>query len=380
MRIFVVDDDPMGLKAISLFLSKSGHDVESFSNGMDLLTKLESSPLPDLVLSDVYMPRMDGLELLKRVRDKFRDLPVVIMTSSRELDVTVKALNLGAFAYLLKPLVMEEVGWMVLRVSENNRLRQELAQEQERMVHSQRLAELGVLSAGIAHEINNPNTFIRGNLDLLAKMWEKITPKLENNHGQNDPGVDLVRKEFPLILKGMIEGSDRISQIVHSLSTYTRHESEPKTNETSSIENVMAETFSLLARKVDGIQTTVAGIEPTMRIRLPEVKLLQVLVNLLSNALDALAGRPEPIVTIQVKREGASFLSISVTDNGPGFSPQSMSKLGTPFYTTKGPGEGTGLGLYITHQIVTRCGGKLVFTQREGGGAVATATLPAVES
>ncbi|MDH4224651.1 MAG: response regulator [Deltaproteobacteria bacterium] len=375
MRIFVTDDDQMVLKAVSLFLKRGGHQVEEYDSAADVLNKLKANHLPDLVLSDMYMPGMNGLELLAAIREVYKELPVIIMTSSREMEVTVKAINNGAFGFLLKPVVFEELAWMLSKVAMEKELRDKLAQETEHLIHAQRLAEVGTVASGIAHEINNPNTFIRGNVSLLQKLWEKTAALLEESNAADPELLRKIKTDVPLILKGVRDGSDRITQIVKSLSFYSRHGKDHQ--EKADLRKGLEEAQQILANKLWQTELKIVDDIPQVKeVSIPEVHYVQVLVNLLSNAADACKAKEKPTIEIKLGMEGNNMAVVTVIDNGTGISQEHMQKLLTPFFSTKIQGEGTGLGLYITHQLVARNGGTLRYLNHPGGGAEFSISLP----
>jgi len=373
-KIMVVDDDPMVLKYVALALKGKGYPVESFNTPKGVLDVMRQGAQPDLILSDMYMPEMTGLELLKTLRETQQETPLIIMTSSRELDITVQAINQGASGFLLKPVVLEELHWMIERLRRERDLKERLTQEEAKLTHAQRLAELGILSTGIAHEINNPNCFIRGNVDLLAKLWGHVEPLLSATDGA-DRKVTLARQEIPQILQGIRDGSDRITRIVKSLSLYSRQEA--KTALDASLREGVEEARNILVNRMDGVKVEWVDEAPQIqRVAAGEVQWVQILINLLANAADALKNTPQPQIRLEVHPEGNQQVRLDVIDNGPGIPPEHLPKLITPFFTTKRQGEGTGLGLYITHQLVTRLGGELTFANRPQGGACFTVILP----
>ena len=376
MKIWIVDDDQASLAALRMMLQHEDHTVQEFSAAKALLEQLSREELPDLILTDLFMPVIDGLELLADLRQNFPELPVTMVTSSRDLQLTVKAINLGVYGFLLKPVVMEELLMMVQRLERELGLRRRVAEEQERLVHAQRLAGIGTLASGMAHEINNPNSFIRGNIDILDKLWKRILPILEN--GADAASRDLLRfvkEEVPQILDGVRNGSDRITQIVNSLSLYTR-----ETRDLSGkgdFRAAISQAQVILNNKLGVIAVSVVDEAPGLaNVTAPEIHLEQMLINLLSNAADAVSQSPRPRITIRIQSINGSCVGIDIIDNGTGIDEAALGSLKTPFFTTKNQGEGTGLGLHVTHQLVTRAGGTLTYVNNPQGGATFSLALP----
>lgn len=376
MKIWIVDDDPASLAALRLMLQHADYTVREFSGAKALLEQLSREELPDLILTDLFMPVIDGLELLAELRQNFPELPVTMVTASRDLELTVKAINLGVYGFLLKPVVMEELLMMVGRLERELGLRRRVAEEQERLVHAQRLAGIGTLASGMAHEINNPNSFIRGNIDVLDKLWKRIQPILEK--GADAATHDLlqfVKEEVPQILAGVRNGSDRITRIVNSLSLYTGENRDIDSN--GDFRAAISQAQVILNNKLGVIAVSIVDEAPELaNVTAPEIHLEQMLINLLCNAADAVSHSPHPRITIRIQSINGSRVGIDIIDNGTGIDEAALSSLETPFFTTKRQGEGTGLGLHVTQQLVTKAGGTLTYANNPQGGATFSLALP----
>jgi signal transduction histidine kinase len=375
LLVWVVDDDPMAMTSARLLLEQEGHRARGFTDPRTLLAALKEGERPHLILADLYMPEIGGLELLRRVRNLQEDLPVTIVTSSRDLEGSVSAINEGAYGYLLKPVVPEQLAWLIGRLQRERSLRERVEMEQRRLAHAQRLAKLGMLTSGIAHEINNPNCFVLGNIDMLEKLWSRLEPQLEGLPVSAEDTLALARREVPEILREMRSGATRIAHIVRSLSIYSREAADPDGR--CDLRAAIEEAATVLRNKLGVLHFSVVDEAPDLRqAAVNAVDLEQMLVNLLSNAADATAGSPRPAVTVHVREAGGGGVRVDIVDNGHGIDPAQLYLLETPFFTTKQPGEGTGLGLYITRQLVIRAGGTLSFQNNPGGGATFTLTLP----
>jgi signal transduction histidine kinase len=245
-----------------------------------------------------------------------------------------------------------EAGSCALLTDRTDALRAE-----QQMLMAQRFESLGILSAGIAHEVNNPLAFIRGNLGCL----EQLAKRLEAAAEAQEVAVDLR------------DGVDRISMLVRELKSFTHSEEHRELSE-------------VCMRRVADRAASMAGVGiETGEIRkhfaqVPMVsgnegKLVQVALNLLVNAIQASDGEASIDLELAPERDG---VRLSVRDRGSGISEEALAHLFDPFFTTKAPGEGSGLGLSLSFDLALQHGGTLEAHNREGGGACFDLWLPAI--
>ncbi|MEY4763385.1 MAG: hypothetical protein RI907_58 [Pseudomonadota bacterium] len=259
-----------------------------------------------------------------------------------------------------------------------------LKQAQQQLLHSEKMASLGRLVAGVAHELNNPISFVLGNVHALKKYTDRMARYLEAVHSQAPPAqqaalrqklrIDHALSDLPSLIEGTIEGAQRTADIVHGLKRFSvmdREEREP------------VDLNAVIERAIHWVRK---GTAPDFLIHWsPQApcwvqgssgQLLQVLMNLIQNAYDAsraLVQAPELWVTLD--RQGA-WAEIALRDNGPGIPAEHQSKLFDPFFTTKPVGQGTGLGLSISFGAVEQHGGALTGGNAPEGGAVFKVKLP----
>jgi C4-dicarboxylate-specific signal transduction histidine kinase len=196
------------------------------------------------------------------------------------------------------------------------------------------LASLGEMSAGIAHEINNPLGIIEGNIELLDKL-------------KADPD------KFSQKLNSLKNATNRIAKIVGSLRRFSRSDTTDELKP-ESLHRIITDSMVLVEAKAKNAQVPlklIACEDPWILCN--ETEIQQVLINLLNNAIDAVKATPHPWVTIDLKASGRHCL-LRITDSGNGIPPQVQEKLFQPFFTTKKVGEGTGLGLSITRGILEK--------------------------
>ncbi len=255
---------------------------------------------------------------------------------------------------------------------------------EQQMFRSEKMASLGQIIAGVAHEINNPNNFIYFNLPILKKYIDAIRPFLDEvavkNPDQkflNMPYAFFIEDIYKL-LDNMHHGSERITSIVKDLKNYVRsHDAEEK--ELVLIGEVVEQAMVLVGKQVRKLVTTFeVDVEPGLpSLRLNAGKIEQVIINLVINAGQA-ADKDDSWVHLSVSRpdENAPWVLVCVEDNGAGISEENQSKIFEPFFTTKGDESGTGLGLAISHQIITDHGGEMTVQSELGKGTTFTIRLP----
>jgi two-component system, NtrC family, sensor kinase len=243
---------------------------------------------------------------------------------------------------------------------------EQLKSAQAQLVHAEKMASLGTLTAGIAHEINNPVNFIRASVSPLRRDVEQLLDGTLDDHDRAE-----VRDEVHKLLRGIEEGAGRTAEIVKGLRTFSRlDEDELKAVDLH-----------------EGIESTLALLHPRlahMTVRrsfgeLPDVdchagQINQVFMNLLANAIEASGERGE--ITIATAHDGGR-VRIAITDSGTGIAPEHLDRIFDPFFTTKDVGKGTGLGLAISHSIVEKHGGAIEVESVPGAGTTVTVVLPA---
>lgn len=260
----------------------------------------------------------------------------------------------------------------------------ELQRAQRQLVEQEKMASLGRLVAGVAHELNNPISFVYGNIHTLTRYRTAIMAYLDAIHdgsGADDPAalrkklrIDDIMDDFGPLIEGTMEGAVRISEIVKNL----RRLSFSKLGEVERV-NIerLINTAVLWAVRTRHVRVDVEiEVEPELWISGNEGQLHQVIVNLVENAIDAMRSTDAPRLVVSAARKGKEIL-FRISDNGPGIDKDHLSHIFEPFFTTKQVGEGTGLGLWISYGIVREHGGELLAANEPGGGATLSFLLPA---
>ncbi|MGJ5674251.1 MAG: ATP-binding protein [Nostochopsis sp.] len=277
---------------------------------------------------------------------------------------------------------------------------QELQQTQAQLIQTEKMSSLGNMVAGVAHEINNPISFIYGNISYAKEYIEELLELLnlyKNEYPQPTSTIqshleqielDYISQDLPKILTSMKIGAQRIREIVLSLRNFSRlDESEKKA--VNIHEGIDSTLLILNHRLKEGIQV-VKEYQALPLIECYPAQLNQVFLNLLSNAIDALEesffnelssaeNKVNPQILIHTNKVAGNRIYIQITDNGCGIEPKNQAKIFDPFFTTKQVGQGTGLGLWICYQIIQKHQGKIEINSLLGEGTTVTVTLPFVQ-
>jgi PAS domain S-box-containing protein len=254
---------------------------------------------------------------------------------------------------------------------------------QEQLIQADKMAALGTLVSGVAHEINNPNNFIMLNVPTLNRTWNSILPILDQYYETTGdfevPGYTFsqIRDEFPKICSDILEGSRRIQIIVKDLKEYSQ-KSEIEYLEPVNINEMLGSCINLLSKN---IQKYTQNFQIEYAPNLPLVlgnfqRFEQVVINLIQNACHALRSRNEKISIIARHDPSEKTVTISIQDEGIGIPPQNLPRIFDPFFTTKRESGGTGLGLSVSNSIIRKYGGSLKFTSEPGQGTTARIILP----
>ncbi|MAS07862.1 MAG: PAS domain-containing sensor histidine kinase [Ahrensia sp.] len=282
-------------------------------------------------------------------------------------------------------LVGRPIGELQRAYRELDSAHQKLTQTQQRMMVSEKMAALGRLVAGVAHELNNPISFVFGNMYALKRYGAAITEYLSacDGSGGNPAEIAALRKSLKIdrvlrdigpLVDGTLEGAERVRDIVQDLRRFSSNQEE--TTESFNITR-------LVRTAVDWVIKT-QRVKPAVRLDIPDKlelrgrkgQLHQIIVNLVQNAADVLEGDPKGEIVITGERSGGDVI-IRVADNGPGIPPERLDKIFEPFFTTKPIGAGTGLGLYVSYNMAMKQGGDLTAANRPDGGAEFTVRVPA---
>ena len=264
----------------------------------------------------------------------------------------------------------------------------DLKRTQGQLLHAEKMVSLGRLVAGVAHELNNPISFVLGNVLSLKRYASRLESYLGAVHAndvadnkalkamRDELRIDRILADMPHLIDGMIEGAERTRDIVDALKRFSAVDK--MTPEQVNLNEVVERSVRWVVQSATASFTVNTNLVPDLKCSGSSGQLQQVVMNLVQNASDATASQPEPSLTITGSVENGMTI-LRFADNGPGMAEEHLSRLFEPFFTTKPVGQGTGLGLSISYGIVERHGGKLSARNVPGGGAEFILSLP-VES
>ncbi|MDX9767562.1 MAG: ATP-binding protein [Ectothiorhodospiraceae bacterium] len=262
-----------------------------------------------------------------------------------------------------------------------------LKRTQQQLVQSEKLASLGQLVAGVAHELNNPISFVLGNVFSLQKYIGRIRTYLDAVHAQADAAelerlrrelrIDPILADMDSLIEGTIEGAERTRDIVEALRRFSAMD---KGDEVAfDLAEVVERSVHWVSRTVSGRFVVQNHLQGPIPVKGSPGQMQQVIINLVKNAYDAAVDGGEARLDI-TQHVADGTVEIAFRDNGPGIAVDSLGRLFDPFFTTKPVGQGTGLGLSISFGIVERHGGTLSAANAPRGGAIFSLRLPLLDT
>jgi signal transduction histidine kinase len=404
-RVLIVDDEEPVRNLFAACLGER-YLCRTAANAEEALALLATEAYA-LVLTDVSMPGLSGIELLRRIVARYPDTAVIIISGIDRTQRVLDAIRIGAFDYLIKPCELDVLELSVERALERRALlrdarrykqdlerrnvelarrKTELERLQAQIIHSEKMASLGQLAAGIAHELNNPAGFIYGNMEILAECaagLKRLLNAYERASVSTEVPAEIERIKHEIdyehaladlrdIINDCREGAERIRDVVQNLRTFSRlDEAEFKKID---LHEGIDSTVRLLSRYYTAGRVTLRrdyGQLPLVDCYAGQLN--QVWMNLLVNAAQAVNGVGE--VLIKTKLTG-DVVVVEISDTGCGIAREHLKHIFDPFFTTKPVGEGTGLGLSISYGIIERHGGTISVESRQGQGTSFTITLP----
>jgi signal transduction histidine kinase len=384
--ILIVDDSLSYLAALLDRLERHGFMIVLAQTAAEGLMRAEFAE-PDLILLDVVMPDIDGFEACRRLKagKTTKDIPVIFMTGLTDPKQKVTGFDAGGVDYITKPFQIEEV---LARINTHLALRRAhrelqdmvgtLAKAREDIVRNEKLAGLGAMVAGIAHELNTPI----GNSLMAATTFEMQTDDIGQHLASE--GV-ITRKEFEHYIQNARLSVNILSRNLHRAADIVTNFKQVAVDQTSS----QRRSF-LLAEVVAGnvltLQPTIKRTPFVIKQHVPEDLMMesypgplgQVITNLINNAIvHAYDGRSEGLIAVTAQLSAQGWVTLGVEDHGVGIRREDVPRIFDPFFTTKLGVGGSGLGLNIVHNIVTEVlGGTISVSSELGGGTRFTLTLP----
>jgi signal transduction histidine kinase len=414
--IIIVDDIPDNIRFLSSFLVEQGYNVRKAINGQMAL-KAIAALTPDLILLDVNMPDLNGYEVCRSLKENAltNAVPVIFLSAGNDVIDKVKAFQVGGVDYITKPFNLEEVLIRIQTQLTIQNLQNKLAERniqleqaldrlkdtQVGIVQREKMATLSKVVAGVAHEVNNPLSFILGNIapaqeyvnhlltvfKLYQQECPEVPPSVTNYLKEVD--LDFLTSDLNSLINSIKNGAERIRTVILALRIFARlDESGIKQID---IHECIDSTLLLLKYRLES-NANQPGIKIVKNYgKLPLVtghadQMNQVFFNLLVNAIDAIKVRVakqdssfEPYIAITTQLVDQNTVSIRIKDNGIGVAAENQSQLFEPFYTTKPAGKGIGLGLTASQKIIEEMhGGSLMLCSVPDEGAEVLIKIPAI--
>jgi signal transduction histidine kinase len=376
-RILFVDDEPGILKSLQRMVRS--HSIEAATEGAgsadEALRRIEQGGI-DIVVSDVRMPGMDGIELLTRLKGNHitQNIPVIMLTGDGDTTIKNVAIELGAMEFISKPADPTELSARLRNVMRLKSYQDQLVSHNrilsEQLVQAQKMEIAGLLASQAAHDLNNILSAIMGNAELVlykTSDWD-VHPEL----------------------KRVVNAAQHASQLVHQILQMGR----PTSDNLEPVDpgKVISESLDMIGVVFsNGIKVLWSNPQGKLQVNLDGTALYQVIMNLAINAAQAMGdtgtltiGLTEEDLNNEAvaEHEGCTsghFAVISVGDTGPGMDAATLVRIFEPFFTTKEEGKGSGIGLSVVDRIVRDAGGFITVTSAPGLGTTFALHLPTAE-
>lgn len=411
--VLIVDDEKINVALFSAQLKSAAYATSFASNGEEALAMAEQLR-PDLILLDVMMPGMSGFEVASRLKanQSTRNIPIIMITALDDHASRLKGLECGAEEFLTKPVLGAELLLRVrnllklkkyqdLLASQSNQLEEQVAEgnillseTQEKLVQSEKLASIGQLAAGVAHEINNPIGFVKSNIGSLKEyitnflqiieQYEALESMLPANlepiqklrELKQSIDFEFISEDVLLLIAQSQDGISRVAKIIQDLKDFARTDKNPSwisADLHACVDSALNIATNEIKYKADVVREYAS---------LPEIECLpaqlgQVFLNILVNAAQAMPNDGERgTITIRSGNSQTEHVWVEISDTGCGIDSAQIKRIFEPFYTTKPVGVGTGLGLSISYGIIKRHGGHIGVTSTIGMGTTFRLELP----
>ncbi len=399
MKIIIAEDNPVILNMYKIALQKTGYDLILESNGADALKRLNETKAR-MVITDWEMPEMDGIALCRHIR-KQTDIAyvyIIFVSAHDKQDDSVKGLNAGADDYIKKPFNPDE---LISRIRAGERiieLEDKFKKTFTNLVQAEKMASIGSLAAGIAHEINNPAGFISSNLAImgdyhndlinLIKKFRTIAAFAADAGNDNfshdirlmakdikedEDNIDFILKDTHDLLNESKKGITRITDLVRELTNFA-HPGEPNKIKTD-INKEINSVLNIIQRNIKFREPVSVNFGDVPPITCNPAELNQVFYCLLSNAASATMEKGKIRISTRTDDDDRNII-IMVSDTGKGIEKENLSKIFDLFFTTKDIGKGRGMALNTAYNIVKNHGGRIDVKSVIGKGSVFSVILP----
>lgn len=425
MVVLIVDDSPLALKTVESQINEMEDidDIILCSNSLQTLDIIKQNNV-DIVIMDVMMPGLDGFDVLARIRQDpmLNDIQVIMMTS--EPEYLMESFRLGSDDFINKPFQSVELQSRIkaaiktrkslMLVNEMNRqlssknnelvkLNQILENTQLSVIQKEKMASIGELAAGVAHEINNPLGFVKSNVETLSSFFNNMSDMINlyrdclrgrkglggNRNARREQTkiideaekkykIDYILLEIEPLFSDLQEGISRVAKIVSTLNSFA-HKGHDGERLPCSVRSIIEEALLIIRNEYKYSIDICTHFAEDDEIYCNKCEMEQVLINILMNAIHAIKTQnrdDKGHIVICTERLDCA-VCIRISDDGPGIPEDLFNRIFDPFFTTKDVGQGTGLGLSISYDIVvSKHGGRLSVSNQEPSGAVFEIELP----
>ncbi|MCP5468109.1 MAG: response regulator [Deltaproteobacteria bacterium] len=339
-KLLLVDDNIQVLQAL-YFILKDDYQLNFAQDGEEAFKKSKKIK-PDLIISDIMMPNKNGYEFLQSIRQDYelKNIPLILLTAKVDIESKLKGLDKGANDYISKPFNILEVKSRIKNLLEHKKLERELLQNQEQ------LASLGKLISGVTHEIMNPIAYAKSAAENIPYFLQALS--------ENKEDKTKIEKQLAIALDNVQDGIHRVSEVIHAIRLLSPSEHQDLN---------FYDIHQIIDAALKIIQVNEKSSEKQSKLNIHRNyqlkdkvpchprQLSQVFLNLLTNAAQASEQQMTRHIWISTSQD-TDFAKISIKDNGPGIPQEYQNKIFHPFFTTKTPEKGSGLGLYISKQII----------------------------
>ncbi len=362
-RLIIVDDEVAQLNALSFTLNDAGYSVRGFTSPQEALACLARERF-DLLLTDLNMPGLDGMDLMRAAQEHDRDLVTIVMTGNGTIDTAVAAMRGGALDFIRKPFKLSAILPVLERAISVRRLRREnaelLARVAERTASLEAAnKELEAFSYSVSHDLRAPLRHVQGFAALLQGKFSADLPAEAQRH-----------------LETIMDGARRMGRLIEDLLAFSRFNRQPLSTQRVDMDAIVGQVVA---------EMSAANPDRTIELRIGGLPachgdpalLRQVWANLIGNACKFTGKRDNPVIEIGSRREDRDTVYF-VRDNGAGFDMRHVEKLFGVFqrFHSEEDFQGTGVGLSIVQRIILRHGGRVWAQSAEGEGATFSFQLP----
>ena len=400
MDILIAEDETISRTILTKILENFGYTVFQATDGR-MAWELFKKHQPPVVITDWMMPEMDGIELCQKIRKEtvFKYVYIIFVTARNSKKDAVKGLEAGADDYIAKPFSPDEIHARLRSSERIVQLENNYKKAGMQLLQAEKMASVGQLAAGVAHEINNPTGFVSSNLKTLSDyqadiiqligMYKKLLGKIElsyENHEhkntvlaeiekiktfEKDIDISFIQNDFSSLIEDCREGMNRIKKIVIDLKDFAHPGS--NTMNMADINAGIESTLNMLNNEIKYKAIVQKDLGELPLINCFPQQLNQVFMNIFVNAAQSITEKGE--ITIITKAVD-SHIVVIIRDNGCGIKKENLRKIFDPFFTTKEVGKGTGLGLNVAYNIIKKHNGTIEVQSKEGIGTEFTIKIP----